>query len=295
MVEIAPAEGGLFRKGYAGDTFNTAWYARRLLPEDWEVSYGTVVGSDAVSNDMLRFIADQRIGTERIRRDETRTAGLYMISLENGERSFSYWRGQSAAKTLGNDPAWLDEILKGVDLVQFSGITLAILPPEGREVLCDALARARQAGTHVAFDTNLRPRLWESAETMAGGLRMGAAVSDTVMPSFDEEQLCFGDTLPDETIARYRALGAGCVAVKNGAEMCHVWSDGEGDYRFDPPPVAQVVDSTAAGDSFGAGFLATRVLGGSVAEATQAAAGLAARVIQKRGALAPEIFEGDET
>ncbi|WP_425100143.1 sugar kinase [Tropicibacter sp. S64] len=292
MVEMAPAEGGLFRKGYAGDTFNTAWYARRLLPEAWEVSYGTAVGTDAVSTDMLDFIAAQGIGTETIRQDAKRTLGLYMITLDRGERSFSYWRGQSAAKTLGDDPAWLDHILEDKTLVQFSGITLAILPPEGRSALCAALARARARGTHVAFDTNLRPRLWEDAPTMAAGLKLGASVSDTVLPSFDEEQLCFGDTLPDETIARYRTLGATCVAVKNGAEMCHVWSEAEGDYRFDPPAVPEVVDSTAAGDSFGAGFLATRAMGGSVAEATQAAAGLAAQVIQHRGALASQIFEG---
>ncbi|MFW2542228.1 sugar kinase [Primorskyibacter sp. 2E107] len=295
MVEMAPADGGLFRKGYAGDTFNTAWYTRRLLPADWDVSYGTVVGTDAVSDDMLRFIAAQGVGTDTIRRDPARTAGLYMISLDKGERSFSYWRGQSAARTLGDDPAWLDGILQGTDVVQVSGITLAILPPEGRTTLCAALGRARANGTHVAFDTNLRPRLWEDAQTMAEGLKMGAAVSDTVLPSFDEEQLCFGDITPDDTIARYRALGATTVAVKNGSDICHVWSEAEGDFRYDPPAVAQVVDSTAAGDSFGAGFLAARAMGGSVAEATKAAASLAAQVIQQRGALAPQIFEGGNT
>ncbi|WGW05700.1 sugar kinase [Tropicibacter oceani] len=291
MVEMAPAEGGLFHMGYAGDTFNTAWYARRLLPDDWSVGYGTAVGTDQVSDDMLGFIAAQGIDTQAIRRDPARTVGLYMISLANGERSFSYWRGQSAARTLGDDPAWLDAILTGQDVVQFSGITLAILPPAGRTALCAALMRARARGTHVAFDTNLRPRLWEDAKTMAQGLLMGAGVADTVMPSFDEEQMAFGDITPDDTIARYRGLGATCVAVKNGAEICHVWSKDEGDYRYDPPMVPKVVDSTAAGDSFGAGFLAARAQGKSVAEATGQAADLAAKVIQQRGALAPQIFQ----
>ncbi|KUF12159.1 sugar kinase [Pseudoponticoccus marisrubri] len=295
MVELAPAEAGFFRRGFAGDTFNTAWYVRRLLPADWDVSYATWVGKDAISDEMLSFIAEQGIGTETIRRVPDRTVGLYMIQTRDGERSFTYWRGQSAARDLGQDADWLDSVLAGRDMVQFSGITLAILPPEARQRFCAALERARKAGAHVAFDTNLRPRLWESPAAMAEGLTLGASVSDTVMPSFDEEVLAFGDTTPEDTIARYRAGGARCVAVKNGSETCHVWSEDEGLVRHDPPAIAKVVDSTAAGDSFGAGFLAARATGALLAEATRRAAELAAEVIQRRGALAPEIFEGDDT
>ena len=130
MVELAPAGEGLLRQGFAGDTFNTAWYARRLLPPGWTVSYGTVIGEDAVSEDMARFIAGEGLSTDALARHPDRTVGLYMISLKDGERSFSYWRGQSAAKTLADDPARLADMLKGRDNIHFSGITLAILPPE---------------------------------------------------------------------------------------------------------------------------------------------------------------------
>ena len=32
MVELAPTDDGTYRQGFAGDTFNMAWYLRRLLP-----------------------------------------------------------------------------------------------------------------------------------------------------------------------------------------------------------------------------------------------------------------------
>lgn len=294
MVEMAPADGGLFRMGFAGDTFNTAWYARRLLGDEHDVAYGSVIGTDAVSEDMAAFIQAQGV-TPALRRDPARTVGLYMIQTQNGERSFSYWRGQSAAKTLADDPDWLAGLLAERDLIHFSGITLAILAPDARQTFCKALAKARANGAHVSFDTNLRPRLWEDATTMAEGLRLGASVADTVLPSFDEEQLCFGDSHPDDTIRRYRDLGATTVAVKNGSEMVHLWSQAEGDDRYDPPSVPQVVDSTAAGDSFAAGFLCARALGASVRDATERAAALAGQVIQHKGALAPAIFEGGNT
>ena len=79
MVELAPAGDGGFRQGFAGDTFNSAWYLRRLLPDDWSVAYGTCVGTDAVSDRMLAFMADAGVDASGIRREPDRTVGLYMI------------------------------------------------------------------------------------------------------------------------------------------------------------------------------------------------------------------------
>ncbi|MEO1471500.1 MAG: sugar kinase [Pseudomonadota bacterium] len=290
MVEMAPAEGGLFRMGYAGDTFNTAWYARRLLPPGWEVGYATAVGDDAVSRAMLGFIEGEGIATDAIRALPGRTVGLYLIRLEDGERSFSYWRGQSAARALADDPAWLEGTLSGRDVLFFSAITLAILPPEGRERLVAALARARAAGAMVAFDTNLRPRLWRDGEEMRAGLTLGASAASVVLPSFDEEAGLFGDASPEATVARYRDLGAEVIAVTDGPRPATVWSAG-GIARHAPPRVGQLVDTTAAGDSFDAGLLAALATGLPLGEAVERAMALAARVVGCRGALAPELFE----
>ncbi len=86
MVELAP-EAGLYRRGFAGDTFNMAWYARKLAPL-WQVDYLSAIGTDAVSDEMAAFIAAAGIGTTHLARKASRSVGLYMISLHNGERSF---------------------------------------------------------------------------------------------------------------------------------------------------------------------------------------------------------------
>lgn len=292
MVELAEAGDGLYRRGFAGDTFNTAWYARRVLPGEWRVGYASCIGNDAVSAEMRAFMEGEGIDTSALRQLEDRTVGLYMISLEHGERSFSYWRGQSAARALAEDAGWLAEILSGRDVLYFSGITLAILSPEARRRLCDALARARDAGARVAFDTNLRPRLWEDRDTMRAGMRMGASVADVVLPSFDEDAALFGDRAPDQTVERYRDCGAGVVAVKNGGEDLTLWQAGAGTLRLPAVPLAEIVDTTAAGDSFAAAFLAGLATGQSAADAAAAAMKLAAQVVQARGALVPQIFQG---
>ncbi|POF28527.1 sugar kinase [Roseibium marinum] len=284
MVEMAPSGSGTYVMGFAGDTLNTAWYARKYLGEDWSVSYYTAVGTDQVSNEMLEFLQAADIDISAVRRLEERTLGLYLIQLKDGERSFAYWRSQSAARCLAADRCALDASLDQAGLIYLSGITLAILPASDRTSLLEALRAARRAGAQVAFDPNLRPRLWENAETMRTCVTEAAGVCDFVMPSFEDEITHFGDADPKASAERYLAAGAGMVVVKNGPE--EVICARQGNLRaFQPKPVSNIVDTTAAGDSFNAAFLAEYLTSENVEDAVTAGAGLAGRVIQHRGAL----------
>lgn len=280
MVELAPAGEGLFRQGFAGDTFNTAWYLKRLRP-DWAVDYLSAVGTDAISQAMVDFMAASGVGTSQVARRAGRTVGLYMISVKDGERSFSYWRGQSAARTLAEDAGALAGVLAGAGLAVFSGITLAILEPAARVRLLTALTGC---GAVVAFDPNMRARLWAGAEEMRAAVMAAAGVADIVLPSLDEEEAVFGEARAEAVIARYRAAGAGTVVVKNGTGRISAWDGREGAAVFDPAPVVPV-DTTAAGDAFNAGFLAARLSGASLGTALQAGAALAGHVVQHPGAL----------
>lgn len=286
MVELAPRADGGFAMGFAGDTFNTAWYLRRALPEGWQVDYATALGDDRVSDQMLAFFADEGIGTDHVQRIAGAGVGLYMITLEGGERSFTYWRATSAARRLAEDAARLTRALHGARLAYLSGITLAILPPADRARLLEALAVARAAGTLLAFDPNMRPRLWPGLAEMRATISAAAAVMDIVLPSFDEDAVQFGDPDPAATARRYAAAGADMVVVKNGpGEM--VLRRGDLETRFTPPTAPDVIDSTAAGDSFNAGFLAALLTGHSPDQALSEGAALARRVIGARGALVP--------
>lgn len=286
MVELAPQPGGLYAMGFAGDTFNTAWYARRCLPDGWRVAYLSAVGQDAVSDGMVAFIESAGIDAANVLRLPDRTVGLYLISLTNGERSFAYWRGQSAARMLASDPDRLARALSGVRVAYLSGITLAILDAPDRARLLAALATARAAGTTVVFDPNLRPRLWPDIPSMCAAIMQGAGAADVVLPSHEDEAAHFGDADPAATAARYAGAGAGLVVVKNGAAEMLALSGGQVS-RLMPPPVPQVVDTTAAGDSFNAGFLAAWLEGADLKTAMTRGAAVAAHVIAARGALVP--------
>ena len=285
MVELSTAgQPELWRLGIAGDTLNPAWYLRRQLPLDWQVAYFSRVGLGEFSQKMIDFLNAEGIDTAHIGRDPQREIALYAISLKDGERSFTYWRDTSAARGLADDPEALAQALQGVGIAYFSGITLGILPEAGRAALLAALQTARRAGTQVVFDPNLRPRLWSSNAAMCDAVEAAAAISDLILPSFDDEAAFFGDADPQATIARYLGCGSGQVVVKAGGKAIH-YGGAEGAGLVDGLALAVPVDTTSAGDSFNAGYLAARIAGDDVAGAIRKAHEVSLRVISQHGAL----------
>jgi 2-dehydro-3-deoxygluconokinase len=285
MVEMAPTDvAGTYKMGFAGDTMNTAWYLRRLLGTDHQVDYFSAVGTDSASDQMLDFLEGAGIGTDHIARSPNRTVGLYIIQLNEGERSFSYWRDQSAARTLAQDGTLLENALMGADVAFFSGITVAILPKGDRDRFLAILAAFKAAGGTVVFDPNLRPKLWKSKEDMTSAIMQAAAVSSISLPSHEDEAEWFGDADSLATAARYAKAGARTVLVKNGPAEILIYADNTVT-TLSPEKIAAVVDTTAAGDSFNAGYLAAIVQGASEMEAAAAGAVLAGKVIRSRGAL----------
>lgn len=283
MIELSQASGDLWRLGFAGDILNTAWYARALLGPEWEVGCLTRLGEDPFSPRMLAFMEENGLATRFISRDPERSIGLYSIELHEGERSFAYWRGQSAARRLADDTKALDAAVGAADMVHFSGITLAILPPEGRVRLIDAVTRARTRGAVTSFDPNIRPALWESADAMRKALMAAAGAASVALPSFDDEKTWFGDRDLAACIARWTGAGAGEVVVKNGGGTMMV-SGADDDRLIEVARVAPV-DSTGAGDAFNAGYLSARVAGRTQSEAARAGHALSLQVIGRTGAL----------
>ncbi len=285
MIEMSGGEDRMYRQGFAGDTLNTAWYMRALLPEGWAVDYVTALGDDLYSNDMREFIGAAGIGTGHIQEIAGKRPGLYMIHQAGGDRHFTYWRGQSAAKLMADEPGALDSAFAGAQTVYFSGITLAILAPKARGRLMKAIVKARDAGAEIVFDTNLRPALWTSQKVMASTLTAAATISDIVLPTHPDEAPVFGDASPEATADRYLAIGVREVVVKNGSGPAFI-ATADGVRESIPATKAEkVVDATGAGDSFNSGYLTARAKGADPVAAVKEGHRVAGIVIGYKGAL----------
>ncbi|MFL2795090.1 MAG: sugar kinase [Paracoccaceae bacterium] len=284
MAEFSPDEQlGKFNLGFAGDTFNTAWYIANNH-SDINSSYFSKVGDDELSDRMLKFMSDNRVDTTHVKKVSGSTIGLYLISLVNGERTFSYWRNNSAATLLGQNITDVEYAVKKQDMIYFSGITLAILDPSSRCNLFACLKSARRAGKKIAFDPNLRPKLWSDKKEMCDVIMAGANVSDIILPSFEDEANWFLDADPMSTLKRYQKVGAETVVVKNAGEpVSFISNQGIGTHSVEP--IEKVVDSTAAGDSFNSEILVGILRKIPLTEAIINGANLAKKVIMGHGAL----------
>lgn len=280
MVEMAPVD-GLYRRSFAGDTFNTIWHLAQLC--DRKTGFVTKIGTDAISDSFHNELTANEIDTDAVARDPHRTMGLYMIELTNAERSFTYWRGQSAARGLADDPEVLARSLNGAALVHFSGITLAILSPKSRADLFDVLADLRQQGTRICFDPNIRPRLWSSLDVARSAVSKALSVTDIALPSFDDEAQTWDDRTPADTLKRFSDAGVGEVVIKDGAGPV-IWSDGHAETAL----VSGVIDTTGAGDAFNAGYLSARLVSADIAQAVSEGQRLSAAVICHFGARLPK-------
>ena len=279
MVELREGPDGQLRRGFGGDTLNTAVYLARL---GVAVDYVTALGDDAWSDEMLARWQAEGIGTGLVRRLPGRLPGLYVIQTDpQGERRFLYWRDSAAARHLFDhlDPAEL----AGFDTLYLSGITLSIYGATARAVLFGALADARSRGTRVAFDTNFRPRGWPDRAAAHAAYAQAYALADIVLASAEDLALLDGDAGEAELL-RHAATTE--IVLKLDHPACRVLHGGA-ELLVQAGPVAQVIDTTAAGDSFAAAYLAARLRGARPEAAARAGHDLAGIVVGHPGAIAP--------
>lgn len=274
--------------GFAGDTFNTAYYMAHLLragPES--VAFFTALGQDPFSDGLVEFTGSQGISTAHMPRLRGKLPGLYAIQLDpTGERSFSYWRSISAARSMLQSGGWDLSALDGFGMIYLSGISLAILPPSDRRLLLDKLAALRAAGHHVGFDSNYRPALWEDQATAQRVMADAWACASIALPSADDERALHGDASDQEICDRIKAHGVDEIVLKRGADGPLVFTQ-DGETAPKVPGVDVLVDTTAAGDSFNAGYLAARVVGQPPSLAAVQGHKIAGQVIGAHGALVP--------
>lgn len=288
MVELTRGGDGRYGLAYGGDSFNTAVYMARCgVP----VAYATLLADDPYSAGIRALAEAEGVSTALMGTLPGRMPGLYLIETNAaGERTFWYWRERAAARELFDTPAAVDqvgEVTRRAAVVYFSGVTLSLYSASGLDAMAALVGEAKAAGARIAMDSNYRPRGWagdpERARAVFGRFW---SLADIALPTFDDEVALWGDASAAATVARLSKLGVAEIVVKLGEEGALVSAGGVSREVACPHAVAPV-DTTAAGDSFNAGYLARRRAGQSPADAALFAHRLAGIVIQHRGAIVP--------
>ncbi|MDX1735042.1 MAG: sugar kinase [Halioglobus sp.] len=286
MIELAATgRDDLYRRGVAGDSFNTAVHlARAGLP----VSYLTRLGDDPLSDAILAAMTAEQVAVDRVTRCPGRQPGLYTIDNDaDGERHFSYWRDRAPAREcFASVPD-----LAGVSHFYFTGITLAVTRADTGNLVA-LLETLRGRGCSVIFDPNYRAALWDGPEQAQAHYRAVLPLCDTALPTLQDERLLWGTDTAQACRDLYADAGVTEIVIKGDELTTHVHAGGE----WQSWQAAQVaaLDTAGAGDAYNAGYLAARLAGADVETAVRRAQQLSAQVVQQRGALPPRMAPSEE-
>jgi 2-dehydro-3-deoxygluconokinase len=227
------------------------------------------------------------VGTGRVMRVAGKLPGIYLIGTDaKGERRFFHWREHAAVRSLLDLPetAALLQSLGAYGLIYFSAITLAIYPDEGKARLLAALRKAQAHGTRVVFDTNFRIRLWPDLDVARRVYAGAFETADIVLASTEDLQLLYPDDDAEALLAR---IPTDEVVLRMAEPVSLVRAAGATQILRAEPIAAPVVDTTAAGDSFAAAYIAARLAGAEPVDAARAGHRLASVVVCHPGAIIP--------
>lgn len=271
---------------FGGDTLNTAIYLSR---NDVDVNYVTGLGDDVMSDWLVEQWESEGIDCSLVTRMPNSVPGMYMINVaDDGERSFLYWRDSSPASRLFDDAeriAELAQALKKFSHIYLSGISLAILSDPSRARFIELLTDYRKSGGRLIFDGNYRPNLWPNSAVAQQAYTQMYQITDIALPTLEDEEMLFGFDTAEQVLQAISGHGVPEIVVKMGGEGCLAFYNDGSEYVSANPTTP--VDTTAAGDSFNAGYLSARLHGYDVRDACIAGHELASKVIQHRGAIIP--------
>ena len=271
-----------FRYGWGGDTANFVLAASRL---GGACGYVTRVGQDAFGHAFVEMLQKHGVDASHVVPDEEHHTGLYFVTYsEERKHRFDYVRRGSAASHL--EGADIDpDYVAGARVLHASGISQAI-SRSCADAVRVAMEIAREAGTTVSYDANVRPALGDP-ETLRRNFTAALSLADIVFVSEEDAAHLFGKTPLEAVLDRVvderprlavAKLGAnGCLIKSKAGERCHI-----------PAWEIDAVDATGAGDAFSAGFALSLLRDTGTAEAGRYANAVGALTATGVGAIAPQ-------
>ncbi len=286
MLELRKSGAHHYARDFAGDTYNSAIYAKWWAPE-LDVAYFTALGRDAISEEMLEAWQAHGLNCRHVLRSKTKSPGIYSINVDvNGERSFTYWRNDSAARKMMRLLADQDQSNAVFDYAYVSGISFAILDDDDKQALANYLKTLKSRGCKIAYDPNYRPKMWRDLEHAVYWNDVAYQLADIVFPGDEDHRALYQHQNQLEVIDYLATIGEQKeIVLKWGIDGVYVYQGKQQKAHKPFAPAPTQIDSTAAGDSFAGTYLAARAQQHAPDFAIEAAMAIAALVVQHPGAI----------
>ena len=162
MIELKQARGGgLYSRGFGGDTLNTAVYLARL---GVAVDYITALGDDPLSDEMVAGWRPEGVGTAKVARLAGKLPGIYLIATDDQGRApllpLARDRGRPKPAGSARDRKSAAIARRLRSRLSLGDHALDLYAKAGGGGCWRRCAERAQRGTRIAFDTNFRIRGW---------------------------------------------------------------------------------------------------------------------------------------
>ena len=253
MALFAPSERGTLESAPAyhasigGAESNCAIGLARL---GYSVAWVSRLGCDPFGARVLKTIRGEGVDVSRVQMCDSAPTGLMFKEPGPGNTTrVFYYRRQSAAAALRSEQ--FDSL--SAKYLFVTGITPA-LSDSNRELTFELVERFRTAGTKVAFDPNMRFRLWSASAARIVFLEL-ARKCDILIPSLAEAEIMTGlkEVEGESMLNALVSLGPPQVVLKAGDKGA--WYADGAERGFCPCHPVPEIDPVGAGDAFCAGLL----------------------------------------
>lgn len=203
------------------------------------------VGADMGGDQFRAVLAAEGVGVDKLQRHPTAATGTSVIALApDGERSIVYVNGANESLELDDVP---DSWLQGPRIVAVTAVF--VLPQFTGAAIARLFRRARAAGAATLLNI-----CWDEQDRGLPFLAPALAETDYFVLNGDEGRQLTGRREPAHILERLKPYTPGTVVLTLGAGGCCIRSEAE--LTFVPAVPVRAVDTTGAGDSFVAGFIA---------------------------------------
>ncbi|RPK04746.1 Fructokinase [Priestia endophytica] len=217
----------------------------------------TKIAQDHFGDYLMDMLKESNVDTSYIIRCDEGETGLAFVSVdESGERSFNFYRKNSADLLLSPNEVKSEWFNKG-DLLHFCSVDLVESPM--KQTHMKVIEDFKKIGGIVSFDPNVRLPLWSDEEICRQTILEFLPLADIVKVS--DEELFFITQIEKEQEA-IDSLFIGDVKVvvyTKGSEGAIIYLK-DGEHYIDRGFKVIVSDTTGAGDAFIGGFLSELML-----------------------------------
>ena len=239
------------------------------------VTLSCKVGKDNFGDFVIKTAKENGVCTDGIVTDDTVTTTTSIVcSSSTGERSFLYYPG-SASVFRKEDVS--DALIDSCDIVFVAGAML--LNSFDGPPCAQLMKEAQEKGKYTIMDT-----AWDFEGKWLPKIEAVIPYLDLFMPSYEEAAKLSGKTEVPEIARFFLDMGAKNVIIKVGKDGAFLHEQNGEEYTLPTYAAYKPVDTTGAGDSFCAGFIAGLAQGWSYRESGRFANAVGTHCILKIGA-----------